>query len=132
MSDHGDNNMPFDYPHFRAAIFAAYVRQDWAAVGNALAILQDVTGTTVIEGNPTPAEVDAWAKMVCDMLQKDGDYIDEHGEAHPRLRCHNPKCPTHGAEVRARMAREGRVDNPAPQAEQRGTLLVGPLVPGVH
>lgn len=127
---HG-NGQPFDYAHFRAAIFAAYVNQDWAAVGNALAIFQDVTGTTVVEGNPTPREVQKWATMVCDMLRKDGEYLDEHGEVHPRLRCHNPQCPTHGAEVRARQARtQGKSATTAP--EPRGTLLLGRPVPGVH
>ncbi len=134
MSDHssGNGSSPFDYSHFRAAIFAAFVRQDMTAVGNALALLQDVTGTSVVEGCPTPAEVEEWAQTVCNMLQKDADYLDEHGEVHPRLRCHNPKCGTHGVEVRARLARAVAVATPAPRRGARGRLFVGPPVPGVH
>lgn len=117
---------PFDYPHFRAAVFAAFVLRDWAAVGNALAILQDVTGTTLVPPSTPPSEVQDWAKHVCTLLQDDGDYLDEHGSAHPRLQCHNPACTTHGVAVRARLARGELAPLP------RGRLVMGPPVPGVH
>jgi hypothetical protein len=130
--------MPFDYPHFRAAVFAAYVRQDWDAVGNALALMQGVTGQTIISGDPTPAEVDQWAAGLCAQLAEDGKYLDEHGEVHPRLQCQNPRCGTHGAAVRARLARKHADALSAPGGEQpepkrsKLPLILLPPIPGEH
>ena len=147
---------PFDYQHFRAAIMAAFIAQDWDAVGNALAIIQDVTGTTVLGGDPAPAAVHAWAMGVCETLAADGAYLDAHGEAHPRLQCSSPAYRTHGNAVRSRLARKhaqalaeaaaaaAPATTPADEPEtvpaptepaprpRAMTLTWGPPVPGVH
>lgn len=139
---------PFDHDTFRATIFAAFVTQDWDAVGNALAILQDVTGTTVVDGDPSPQQVMAWAQRMVAQLAQDAAYLEAHGEAHPRLQCHTPDCTTHGNAVRARIARQHAQalaeaaaqaeTQPAPEApsegpseQPRGRVLIwGPPIPG--
>jgi len=134
---------PFNYQRFRVAIMAAFVAQDWAAVGVALALIQDVTGVAVLHGDPSPEEVYAWAKGVCQTLAADGAYLDAHGEAHPRLQCDSPTCRMHGNAVRARLARKHAQafaevavppeTAPAPTARaQDMPLFWGPPVPGVH
>lgn len=140
----------FSHDNFRAAIFAAFVTQDWGAVGNALTIMQDVTGMAILGGDPSSEQVMTWARSVTTMLAADGAYLDAHGEAHPRLQCRYPACRTHGQAVRARIARkhaqalrEAAAAQDAPQivaqpeeqaAPKRGTqtvILMRP-VPGVH
>lgn len=127
---------PFDYPHFRAAVFAAFVTQDWDAVGNALALIQAATGHTVIGGTPTAEQVHAWASGICAMAARDAKHVDEHGDLPPQLQCNNPKCGSHGAAARARLARAYAAALAAePEAPARGTverILWGPPVPGIH
>lgn len=131
--------MSFNYEHFHLAVFAAFVRRDLDALGNALAIFQDVTGTSLIEGDPTQEEVFAWAGSICEQLARDGAYLDAHGEAPPHLQCDNPRCRTHGMAVRARLARAHAArlqasGNASPEqpSPERGTVVLLPAIPGEH
>lgn len=133
---------PFDFPHFRAAVFAAFVTRDWDAVGHALQLIQSATGTTVVGGNPSAEQVAAWAAHICGMVARDAKHVDEHGDLPDHLQCLNPKCGTHGHAARARLARKHATalqasGEPAPEepaAPKRGRVpaIWGPPVPGIH
>lgn len=112
--------MSFDHNTFRAAVFAAFVAQDWRAVADALLILQTATGTPVLAGSPTQEQVRAWALRVIRQLRADAKSIDETGDLPPDRQCNNPDCPVHGAAARARLARRNHI------------LVLMPSIPGVQ
>lgn len=140
---------PFDFPHFRAAVFAAFVTQNWDAVGNALALIQAATGDTVLGGDPSPEQVLAWATALNAMAARDAKVVDETGDLPERLQCNSPDCGTHRHAVRARIAKrhaatlqatpppgEEPVQQVAsePTTPARGTvpLIWGRPVPGIQ
>lgn len=111
-----------DHNTFRAAVFAAFVAQDWCAVADALQILQTATGTHVLSGEPTAEQVQAWAGRVVRQLRADAQIIEATGDLPLSRQCHNPRCPVHGAAARARLS------SPGP----RSTLVIMPSVPGIQ
>ena len=114
--------MAFDHNDFRAAVFAAFVVQDWDTVFGAIALLDAVTGTTVLRGDPTPAQVFGWSQRVAAAVKAEAAYVQKTGAARDHLLCDNPDCPVHGLAVRRKRA----------TTATRPVILLAAPVPGVQ
>lgn len=124
---------PFDYLHFQAVAFAAYVAQDMKALGDALMLMRAATGHPVLAGERTQEEVQTWARETCAKAAVWAAEVETTGDLPEGMQCTNPRCREHGLAARKRIAAQAaQALNQPPTATPDAPPVVWAVVAGEH